>query len=195
MVLSPAEWDRRKTECSSLASFSPDHLSLLPWFAYTKQVINTLVSFYHQSLILKISLWTQHIFQKNSSKMLCLFIKKVYLRFSQMLMNLTFFFVYRKDPPLTHVAFVFSCSGLGSLHLHANETRNGFIPFPFWSDLKLCDFPLVCHFTPCVFLISVSSNNLLKFSNRGGFSSGVNRMTENKQWNCYRDVVGRKTHL
>ena len=104
-----------------------------------------------------------------------------------------FFLCVQKRPTfLTHVAFVFSCSGLGSLHLHANETRNGFIPFPFWSDLKLCDFPLVCHFTPCVFLISVSCNNLLKFSNRGGFSSGVNRMTENKQWNFYHDVLGRK---
>lgn len=30
---------------------------------------------------------------------------------------------------------------------------------PVWSDLKLCDFSLVCHFTPCVFLIVVSYKN------------------------------------
>lgn len=154
------------------------------------------MSFYHQSLILKISLWTQHIFQKNSSKMLCLFIKKVYLWFFSNVDEPYFFLCVQKRPTfLTHVAFVFSCSRLGSLHLHANETRNGFIPFPFWSGLKLCDFPFLCHFTPCVFLIAVSCNNLLKFSNREGFSSGVNRMTENKQWNCYCDVLERKTHL
>lgn len=43
------------------------------------------------------------------------------------------------------------------------KTRNGLFS-PVWSDLKVCDFCLVCHFTPCVFLIVVSYKNSLKFS-------------------------------
>lgn len=62
----------------------------------------------------------------------------------------------------------FGSRRLGSTTIYMlMKTRNDF--FLFWSDLKLCDFSLVCHFTPCVFLIVVNYKNSFEILKIEGF--------------------------